>query len=370
MSTVGLPTVLFVNTPAQMGGSNRSMVNILQSLEGRVHRVLASPSFGDFREVVEREGYAEEYIDLPRRPKSPVDRLLRVAAGLKIAWWVLRRRRDLAAIHANALTGLNMSVPAALIHRGTTLVWIHDPVGSKWGNRLGPVIRRLIPGLRISAVSRTAERVAVENGLCAEGDAMLIPNPIDPRDVVATVKTPRDGARIAIGVLGGASARKGFDLLPDVIDGLAGEDVVWELYISTVVEPGMEPTWARLGDYPEGNVQVHKKVFDVSEVYADLDIVFCPSRNESFCRVAAEAMLNGIPVVGSDIEPLRDLLGEAGAGINFALERPNEAIEALRTLVHNPALRAKLGEAGKRKSEQFHPENIADQLVGLYLSEA
>lgn len=359
------PTVLFVVTPAEMGGSNRSMLTLLQSLEGRVNRVLAVPTFGTFREVAEAEHLADEYVDLPRKPGSSFDRFLRVAAGLKLAWWVMRRRSQVSAIHANALTGLNMSVPAAMLAKGNTVVWIHDPVGSRWGNRLGPIIRRLVPRLKIAAVSRVAEGVAVENGLCERGAAHLIPNPIDPADVVAA-SPARSGTRLSVGVLGGASHRKGFDLIPDTIESLDDDRVEWHLFVSSAVEPGMEPTWQRLRALQAKNVHFHNKVFDVASVYGQLDIVFCPSRNESFCRVAAEAMINGIPVVGSDIEPLRDLLGEEKAGIIFSNDDPTEAAAALRRLIGDSGLRSQMGIEGKRRSEPFQPAAIADQLLDLY----
>ena len=357
------PTVLFVVTPAQMGGSNRSMLTLLQSLEGRVNRVLALPAFGSFREVAEAQNLADEYVDLPRKPGSRFDRLLRVAASVKIAWWVLCRRSRVSAIHANALTGLNMSVPAAILHKGNTVVWIHDPVGSRWGNRLGPIVRRLVPELKIAAVSRVAEGVAVENGLCEKGAAHIIPNPIDPTDVVPAAPT-RTGDPLCVGVLGGATHRKGFDLIPDTIDTLDDDSVEWHLFVSSNVEPGMEPTWQRLRS--STNVHIHEKVFDVASVYGQLDIVFCPSRNESFCRVAAEAMINGIPVVGSDIEPLRDLLGEEKAGIVFSNEDPAEAAAALQRLLSNPSLRTVMGNEGKRRSEAFQPAAIADRLLEVY----
>ncbi len=348
-----------------MGGSNRSMVTLLQSLEGRVDRVLAVPSFGSFREVAESQQLADEYVDLPRKPGSPFDRFLRVTAGLKLAWWVMRRRSRVSAIHANALTGLNMSVLAAMLAKGNTVVWIHDPVGSRWGNRLGPIIRRLVPALRIAAVSRVAEGVAVENGLCERGAARLIPNPIDPADVVPTVPS-RSESKLSVGVLGGASHRKGFDLIPDTIESLGDDSVEWHLFVSSSVEPGMEPTWQRLRALESKNVYIHNKVFDVASVYGQLDIVFCPSRNESFCRVAAEAMINGIPVVGSDIEPLRDLLGEEKAGIIFGNDDPAEAAAALRRLISDAGLRSRMGIEGKRRSEPFQPAAIADQLLELY----
>lgn len=360
-----LATVLFVVTPAQMGGSNRSMVTLLKSLEGRVNRVLALPTFGSFREVAEIQRLGDEYVDLPRRPGSLFDRFLRVGAGLKLAWWVLRRRSRVSAIHANALTGLNLSVPAALFNKGNTVVWIHDPVGSRWGNRLGPAIRRLVPKLRIAAVSRVAEAVAVENGLCDRGAAHLIPNPIDPADVVPAAPT-RTGHHLSVGVLGGATHRKGFDLIPETIEILDDNSVEWHFFVSSSIEPGMEPTWQRLRALEASNVYFHEKVVDVASVYGQLDIVFCPSRNESFCRVAAEAMINGIPVVASDIEPLRDLLGEEEAGIIFRNNEPAEAAAALRRLIGDPGLRSRMGEEGKRRSEPFQPEAIADQLLELY----
>lgn len=360
-----LPTILFVVTPAQLGGSNRSMVDVLRALNGRVHRVLAAPGFGGFIELVEKEGLADELIVLPRRPGSPWDRVLRIGAGLKLGWWAMRNRDRLTAIHANALTGLNLSVPAAMVARRPTVVWIHDPVGSRWGSALGPLVRRVVPVLRIAAVSHTAESVAITNRLCGPGDAVIVPNPIDPSDVLSP-DAGTGGARVSIGVLGGASERKGFDLLPATIDGLTDYTVVWRLYISTVVEPGMEDTWKALRNASPGQVEVNAKVADVREAYAGLDIVFCPSRNESFCRVAAEAMINGLPVVASDIEPLRALLGEDEAGFLFPTGDVARAVDALATLVSNPTMRHRLGAEGRRRAAVFEPATIADRLLDLY----
>lgn len=360
-----LPTVLFVATPAALGGSNRSLATLLASLDGRVHRVLASPPFGSFLELVQREGLADEYITLPRKPDHSVDRILRVFAGLTIAWWGLRNRRRLTAIHANALTGLNLSTPAAIVTRRPVVVWIHDPVGSKWGARLGPVLSRLLPKLRLAAVSETAESVAVDNGLCQPGDATIIPNPIAAHEVVAA--NPRGGEPpIHIGILGGASERKGFDLMPEVVEGLADLSVTWKLYVYLKPSDENQEVWRKLNRYPRSLVDPIGKTPNVSQAYGDLDIVFCPSRAESFCRVAAEAMMNGIPVVGSDIDPLKALLGNDEAGLIFPTGDTQAAIAALRTLVDDPALRSSLGETGKTRAAKFSPDAIAHDLTEMY----
>lgn len=365
MSHQQLPTVLFVATPAALGGSNRSLVTLLGSLEGRATRVLASPPFGSFLELVQSRGLADEYVALPRRPDHPIDRVLRLLGAFRIAWWAVRNRRRLSAIHANALTGLNLAAPAAIISQRPTVVWIHDPVGSKWGERLGPFLRKLLPRLKLAAVSPTAERVAVENGLCKPGDAAVIPNPIDPAEVMAP---EREGGRspLNIGILGGATQRKGFDLMPEIIEGLADLAVQWKLYVYLEPNDDNRDVWKELGQYPASLVDAVGKTPDVREAYANLDIVFCPSRAESFCRVAAEAMMNGIPVVGSDIDPLKALLGDNEAGLIFPSTDVSEAIAALRQLVEDPVLRTSLGDEGRIRAARFSPEAIADDLFDLY----
>ncbi len=365
MSHRQLPTVLFVATPAALGGSNRSLVTLLASLEGRVNRVLASPPFGSFLELVEQQGLADEYVTLPRKPNHPLDRFLRLLGGLQIALWAVRNRRRLNAIHANALTGLNLATPAAIVTQRPTVVWIHDPVGSKWGTRLGPILRRLLPKLKLAAVSPTAEAVAVDNGLCDPGDATIIPNPIDPAEILAADRRAEQST-LNIGILGGASQRKGFDLMPDVIEGLADLPVSWKLYVYLKPSDENRDVWRRLDQFPRSLVDRLGKTPNVREAYADLDIVFCPSRAESFCRVAAEAMMNGIPVVGSDIDPLKALLGDDEAGLIFPSADVPAAVAALRRLVDDPALRTSLGETGRVRAARFAPGAIAQDLTDLY----
>ncbi|MBA2336404.1 MAG: glycosyltransferase family 4 protein, partial [Acidimicrobiia bacterium] len=96
------------------------------------------------------------------------------------------------------------------------------------------------------------------------------------------------------------------------------------------------------------------------------DIVWVPSRSESFCRVAAEAMMNGIAVVASDIPPLRQLLGDDEAGLLYSTEDPAAAAAALRRLVADPDLRRRLGEAGRVRADAYSPQIVTTRLLELY----
>ena len=78
------------------------------------------------------------------------------------------------------------------------------------------------------------------------------------------------------------------------------------LIFSRQTDEGLDETWERLRAMTATHpVSIEGKLVDVGTAYGRCDIVVCPSELESFCRVAAEAMLNGIPVVGSDLEPHR-----------------------------------------------------------------
>jgi glycosyltransferase involved in cell wall biosynthesis len=192
-----------------------------------------------------------------------------------------------------------------------------------------------------------------------------VANPIDPDEVFAAQH--RDGALpLHIGILGGATERKGFDMMPEVIRNLDDLQVMWKLHVFLEPLDENRDVWKELAEFPPSLVEPAGKRADVSEVYADLDIVFCPSRAESFCRVAAEAMMNGLPVVGSDIEPLVALLGEDEAGLVFPSGNVAAAAAALRKLVADPELRSSLGAAGKRRADRFRPEVITQELIRLY----
>lgn len=359
MATKPRDTVLFVSLPKAIGGSNRSLVTLLESLDGRVHRVLASPRPGAFADLAAERSAFDEWFNLGK--KGRFSRVRRLWDGVRLAWWAWRNRHRLMAIHANATTGLNTVVPAAILSRRPVVAWIHDPVSTPWGRRLGPWVRRLIPTLHITAVSVTAEAVAVEGGLCTEGQATLVPNPLDPRDVVFDEPTPHDGVTIA--VLGGSTHRKGFDLIPDVARLVEAPGVLWQLYIGHTPTQENKAIWAEIDSMAA--VTVPGRVADVRQAYAGADIVFVPSREESFCRVAAEAMMNGIPVVATDIPPLRHLLGD-GAGLVFPRGDSQAAADAIGVFVTDEEARRRAGAVGKNRGEAFLPEGIASRMLELY----
>ncbi len=354
------PVVLFVSSPPGLGGSNISLATVMAGLAGRVHRVLAGPDRGAWGQLVDQRDLADEKLVLEGRKRSG-----RIRNSIRIARYVRRHRNRLTAIHANATTGLFLSALASRVADVPVVVWVHDPVTTSFGVRVGPWVRRLVKTVHFAAVTEVAAQVAVESGLCERRDIQLIPNPIAPEEVVPETREPSD--RVRIGYLGSATHRKGFDILADVADLMTGSQAQFRLFTLERRDEENQAAWEQMDPHRATElVAVPGIDNDVRRVYAQCDIVFNPSRDESFCRVAAEAMANGLPVVAGDIPALRALLGDNEAGVLYSVEDRAAAAAALRRLAADPALREQLGDEGRKRAAQFMPGPVIEALASLY----
>ncbi|MHB8468480.1 MAG: GT4 family glycosyltransferase PelF, partial [Gaiellaceae bacterium] len=78
-----------------------------------------------------------------------------------------------------------------------------------------------------------------------------------------------------------------------------------------------------------------------------LDVVALTSLSEAQPLALLEAMGAGIPVVATDVGGCRELV--AGSGLVVAPGSPRATARALESLLRDPALRARLGAAGRRR---------------------
>jgi glycosyltransferase involved in cell wall biosynthesis len=360
----GRPAVLFVSVPTGIGGSTRSLATVLSHVGDDAVRILAGPRSGRFVELVRQNGVE---LHLPIVASGRLRPVRRAWTAARLAAFAVRHRHQLAAIHANGLKELSLSLPAAVVSRVPLVVWVHNFAVPPSVRLFGWLWRAVLPrcDVRWAAVSPLARDIAVGAHLTAADDVVIVPNPIDPDDVVATERQASD--TVSVAYLGAPRRYKGFDLLPDIIEEserLATAD--W-LVFSHQTDDDLDSTWQRLRKMAEdGRVSLEGKFPDVRVVYARCDVVVCPSVLESFCRVAAEAMLNGIPVVGSDLAPIRALLGEDEAGLLFPVGDSRRAADAIARLVADDDLRARLGAAGRRRAAPYNPASVRQQLLALY----
>ncbi|MBI3144316.1 MAG: glycosyltransferase family 4 protein [Pseudogulbenkiania sp.] len=100
--------------------------------------------------------------------------------------------------------------------------------------------------------------------------------------------------------------------------------------------------------------------------YAMSDIGVFPSiADEAFGITIAEAMACGLPVVGSHIGGIPEVIGNEGqSGLLAPAADPEQLAAALATLVSDPALRKRMGQSARRRIETlFTWRQSAERLV-------
>ncbi|MFL5496625.1 MAG: glycosyltransferase family 4 protein [Gemmatimonadales bacterium] len=100
--------------------------------------------------------------------------------------------------------------------------------------------------------------------------------------------------------------------------------------------------------------------------YARAALYLCPTTKASFGITLLEAMACGTPILASDITGFRELVNHEGEAVLVAKNRPDLWALAASELLENPARLRAMGQAGRRKAEQFAWPRIAAQVMDLY----
>jgi D-inositol-3-phosphate glycosyltransferase len=94
--------------------------------------------------------------------------------------------------------------------------------------------------------------------------------------------------------------------------------------------------------------------------------VAVPSYNESFGLVAAEAQATGTPVVAAAVGGLTTVVADGHSGLLVDGHDPRDWAAALRRLIDDPALTARLGRGALAQAREFSWERTADRTVAAY----
>ena len=95
---------------------------------------------------------------------------------------------------------------------------------------------------------------------------------------------------------------------------------------------------------------------DVAALLAAADIFTLPSRFEGLPMSVIEAMLTGLPVVATNVRGPAEQVVDGVTGLSVP---PGDAAalgSALSRLVRDPALRARMGQAGRQRALEYYDE--------------
>lgn len=183
----------------------------------------------------------------------------------------------------------------------------------------------------------------------------VVPHAFDPRPWRAAAMRVRPAAssRPTAVVVGASSRRKGLDVLADAV--LRAGDVRW------VVVGSPPRDLARRLDAV--GVEMRTGVNDATlyDLVAGAAVLVHPSRSEGFGFPPLEAMAAGVPVVATTGGSVPEIVG--GAAVLVAPGDADALAHAVRRVLDDDALRARLVAAGAARADAFAPERTARRLI-------
>ncbi len=105
---------------------------------------------------------------------------------------------------------------------------------------------------------------------------------------------------------------------------------------------------------------------ELAAAYASADVFVFPSDTETLGFVAMEAMASGVPAVGARSGGIPDVIEHEVNGLLFTPLDLGDLTRQVRRLVHDPALRRRLGERARRDMEGHSWRAATEALVEHY----
>jgi glycosyltransferase involved in cell wall biosynthesis len=298
--------------------------------------------------------------------------------GGMVAMWRLCRRRQYDIVHVHwpmphalfgAVARATCGARLVTLWYGAELRWVQGSL--RWMRWL--VRWALRTSDQVVAISSYTAR---EVNRVADVPVKVIPYTVglaDAEQVTSQPRIHRDGA-FKILFVGRLVERKGVAGLVDAVGRLAASvRARLEIVGDGPERPRLEAQVreAALGD----RVALRGRVSaaELRRAYAEADVLVLPSvldsRNdtEGLGVVLLEAMSYGVPVVGSRVGGIPDIIVDGATGLLVPPGDPAALAAALRHLAADPDLRAQLGSAGRAHvREHFTWERIVAQWEACY----
>jgi glycosyltransferase involved in cell wall biosynthesis len=170
---------------------------------------------------------------------------------------------------------------------------------------------------------------------------------------------PASNARIRLLFVGNRTRRKGFDLLPHILDRLPEDYILF--YSSGFQGRNEQPPHPRM--VPIGAPDRAGLV----AAYQSCDILLFPSRLEGFGIVPAEALACGRPVVTTNASALPEVVDDGENGFLVARNAVDGYAARVRELGEDAALRRRFGLHGRAKVERsFGYDQLAAGFAAVY----
>lgn len=347
--------VLHICSDTNIGGAGRYVMTLLaQPRISECYEVAVACPEGDLAAALRRAGIP--VFLYPGADRSFSWQALTSLSKLTSHWRprIAHTHGSLAGRVAAALTGARVIYTKhGLAGESERSVQVRTP---------GAVLKRASAWLfadRTVAVSQAVKRALVAGG-ADPAKVVVIPGGVD-------LSTYADAGPLVPGVLGTVGRlerEKGLDVLVAAMAQLSGEarlliggDGLQRQALETQVKS------LQLDDL----VSLTGFVPDVAAFLSRIGLFVLASRTEGLGLVVVEAMAAGRPVVATRVGGVPEVVADGETGILVPPEDPAALAAAIRRVLGDPALAARMGQAGRERVRQhFSAERMAEQTAALY----
>ena len=349
------------------GGVQAHVLDLARALTGLGHHVDVLAPAGSDTPVPDGVTRAGKSLGIPYN--GSVARLTFGPVSLaRVRRWL--REGDFDVLHVHEPTAPSLSFLALMVAEGPVVATFHTSTPrSRTMTFFEPLLRPLLERVTARiAVSPLARQVYVEH---LGGDAVEIPNGVDVAAFADAPPLPGyagHGNGATVGFVGRyTEPRKGMPLLLDALRPLVARRPDLRL---VVVGRGDEDELRRqAGPELADRIELLGAVDEATKtsMLASVDLLAMPNTGgESFGVVLAEGMAAGAPVVASDIEAFRRVLGEPPAGVVVPSGDVDAWSAALGALLDDPARRDALRAAGSARVATFDWSVVAAAVLRVY----
>jgi glycosyltransferase involved in cell wall biosynthesis len=354
---------------------------LMRALRAAGHEVVAIASDGPFMAKIRAEGFRVEPVTIERS----FNLLRHCGSARRLKAFFKRERFDIVHVHTPvaALVGRWAAWRAGVPKIVYTAHGFYFHERMAWPKRAAFAALEWLGGRLTHVLFTQAEEDAATArrlGL-ARGPIAAIGNGVDPaRFHPAADAEERRRIRAELGagdsdavilMVGRLVAEKGYVELIEAMKGVEAQLwVVGERLDSDHAGPVEHAVEAAETD-PRLKRRVRFLGYraDVPRLMRAADIYTLPSHREGMPRSVIEAMMSGLPVVGTDIRGTREEVAEGETGTLVPVDDAKALAAALMRLVADPKLRAVWGAKGRERALSLYREDlvIARQLTALGL---
>lgn len=210
-----------------------------------------------------------------------------------------------------------------------------------------------------SQIHRAAERIvvpsesvanrAVERSGVPRERIVVISNAVDAERFAAVDRVEARDGLFRVGFVGRLDPVKN---VPDLITALCSlpRHVRPEIFGDGAMRPTLSALIARTG--LQDRVTLHGATTDPRPAYAQMDVLVLPSSAEGFGVVLIEAMASRVPVIGTDVDGIRDVISAEQNGLLVPPNRPEAIARAIERIMNEPALRNSLVARAQHEVER------------------